>query len=662
MRRNPTQFAVAAVSLLCILALAACSGKKNPPATLQSIAVSPATQTIVVPTTQQFTATGTFSDGSTKDYTTLVTWSSASTSVATISNAGVATAVGFGTTSITATASGVTSSPATLNVNQLQSIAVAPLAASVGVGQTQQYAATGTFKMFDGSTSTSDITSQVNSVNGWSSNATNVATINNSGMATAIAIGSAGITAALSGVTSPAATLTVSAPVPVSLVITPTAQTVAVGNAFTFTAQEKYSDGSLHPLSGTVAWSSGTPATATILADSGISAAHAVGTTNITATEGTLTPGTAVLTVVAGTAHFAYVSNNSDSTVQWFTVNATTSPFLTSAGTVFRGSPVQAFLHPSGKYLYEIDSSSNLYLFNVDSATGAITLVGAQPQAVVGSSTANFGTVDPYGRFLYVSDDAGNNIYGFQISQTDGTLTPVPGSPFNGSAFNLSSPEFVVTDHSGSYLYAVNLNSATVSAYTINQSSGAVAPLASNPTIATDTSPLFATLDPSGTHLYVANEGAAAGAGTVSAYSIGTGGALTSVGSATAITGNTDVLNVAVDPSGKYLYVLDTGDPAASPAIPGQVYGYNIGAGGAIGAAIAGTPVATGLGPAGIAIDPTSSLIAVDNGFDVPSTISLFSIGSGGTLTVDPPVFVHDTTPPNPNGSNPLFVIFYVAP
>lgn len=653
MKRIRSQFALAAVSLACILVLAGC-GSGTP--VLTSISVSPATQTIVVPTTQQFTATGTYSDGSSKPGLA-VTWSSSTASVATIDpSSGVATAVGAGSTSITAAASGVTSSPATLNVNQLQSIAVAPLTVTIGVGQTQQYAATGTFKMFDGSTSTSDITSQVNSANGWSSSAANVATIGNTGLATAIAVGSAGITAALSGVTSPAATLTVSAPVAVSLVVSPATPTVAVGNALTFTAQEKYSDGSLHPLSGAVAWTSGTPAAATILSDSGISAAHAVGTTAITATEGTLTPGAATLTVVTGTAHFAYVSNAGDSTVQWFTVNATTSPFLTSAGTVTLGSPLQAFLHPSGNYLYELDSNSNLWLYDVDSATGGLTVPFAPPQAVVGTSTANYGAVDPYGRFLYVSDDAGNNIYGFQISQTDGTLTAIPGSPFNGGAFNLSAPQFVVVDHSGSFLYAVNLNTATVSAYTINQSSGAIAPLATNPTISTGTSPLFATLDPSGTHLYVANDGD----GTVSAYSIGTGGALTSLGAATPITGATAVFNVAVDPTGKYLYVLDSGDPTVPTA--GQVYGYNIAAGGAIGSAITGTPVATGLGPTGISIDPTSSLIAVDNGFSIPGTISLLSIGSGGALTGGTSVPVHDTTPPNSNGSQPLFVIFYVAP
>ena len=71
------------------------------------ITVTPADQSIANGTTQQFTATETFTDGTTLDLTTLVFWSSSDTGVATISNAsgsnGLATTVAAGTTSITAT-------------------------------------------------------------------------------------------------------------------------------------------------------------------------------------------------------------------------------------------------------------------------------------------------------------------------------------------------------------------------------------------------------------------------------------------------------------------------------------------------------------------------------------------------------------------------------
>jgi hypothetical protein len=79
-------------------------------ATLLSITVLPANHSIVLGTTLQFSATGTFSDSTMQDLTTSATWSSSVVSVATISNAagsnGNATAVGIGTTTINAVSGG----------------------------------------------------------------------------------------------------------------------------------------------------------------------------------------------------------------------------------------------------------------------------------------------------------------------------------------------------------------------------------------------------------------------------------------------------------------------------------------------------------------------------------------------------------------------------
>ncbi len=62
-------------------------------ATLQSIAVTPANPSIAKGLTQQFTATGTFSDNSTQNLTAQVTWASATTATATINSSGLATAL-----------------------------------------------------------------------------------------------------------------------------------------------------------------------------------------------------------------------------------------------------------------------------------------------------------------------------------------------------------------------------------------------------------------------------------------------------------------------------------------------------------------------------------------------------------------------------------------
>ncbi len=85
------------------------------PPTLSSIAVTPANPSIAKGTTQQFAATGTFSDGSTQNLTSTATWSSSNTSVATINSAGLASGVATGSTTMQAI-SGSVSGSTTLTV------------------------------------------------------------------------------------------------------------------------------------------------------------------------------------------------------------------------------------------------------------------------------------------------------------------------------------------------------------------------------------------------------------------------------------------------------------------------------------------------------------------------------------------------------------------
>lgn len=73
--------------------------------TLTSMTVAPATATIVVGATQQFAATGAFSDASTQVMTGEVTWGSSDRSIATVAPTGLATGVFAGSTAISATSS-----------------------------------------------------------------------------------------------------------------------------------------------------------------------------------------------------------------------------------------------------------------------------------------------------------------------------------------------------------------------------------------------------------------------------------------------------------------------------------------------------------------------------------------------------------------------------
>ena len=77
---------------------------------LVSISLSPANSSIPLSGTQQFAVTGTYSDGSTGDLTSVVTWASIAPAVATINNAGLASAAGSGQTTVQATLGAITSS------------------------------------------------------------------------------------------------------------------------------------------------------------------------------------------------------------------------------------------------------------------------------------------------------------------------------------------------------------------------------------------------------------------------------------------------------------------------------------------------------------------------------------------------------------------------
>ena len=103
---------------------------------LTGITVTPANPAIPTFLNQQFTAMGTFSDGSSLDITATAAWTSSNTSVATIAGGGLATPVASGNTNITASYAGITSPVSTLSVTggHLVAIVVTSVASGTTVG------------------------------------------------------------------------------------------------------------------------------------------------------------------------------------------------------------------------------------------------------------------------------------------------------------------------------------------------------------------------------------------------------------------------------------------------------------------------------------------------------------------------------------------------
>jgi len=245
--------------------------------TLQSITITATSASIAKGTSDQFTATGTFSDGSTQNLTNSVTWNSSSTTNASINPSGLATGLAAGSSNITASQSGVNSNTFVLNVTAavLRTITINGVSASIAKGTTDQFTATGTFS--DGSTQ--NLTNSVT----WSSSNTATATISAAGLAAGLAVGTTNITAVQGGVTSNVLALSVTSATLKSISISAAGLSIAVGTSDQFTATGTFSDGTTQNFTTTVAWNSSNAAVATI-SSSGLATAIAIGSASISAT------------------------------------------------------------------------------------------------------------------------------------------------------------------------------------------------------------------------------------------------------------------------------------------------------------------------------------------------------------------------------------------
>ena len=238
--------------------------------------------------------------------------------------------------------------------------------------------------------------------------------------------------------------------------------------------------------------------------------------------------------------------------------------------------------------------------------------------------------VDPTGKFAYVANANSNNVSAYSIG-ANGALTPVPGSPFAAGTCPIS----VAVDPTGKFAYVANADTNNVSAYSIG-ANGALTPVPGSP-FAAGSFPSSVAVDPTGKFAYVANFGPDPldVPGTVSAYSIGSNGALTPVPGSPFAAGYF-TKSVAVDPTGKFAYVASFG--LASPGgffVPSTVSAYSIGSNGAL-TPVPGSPFAAGLGATSVAITPLvpfatsfAKLEIAKQGFVLGELFTLGAISNG---------------------------------
>jgi hypothetical protein len=447
-----------------------------PVVTQNGLYITPTSASVRVNGTQQFVAHATWSDGTETVVTndTNCVWTTSNGTLATITTAGtgggrgggggggLATGLAVGTPTVRATYGGFTATAATLTVTApvLQSLVVAPPAATVHVGQNQAYTATayysdGTSTLVTGAAtwSTADPNIAVMTVGGGGGRGGPGVVVGGS-TATGLAIGTVNINASYieNGISvTGSAPLTVSNPAVLEFHVTPTTPTIytAISTALNFTATVIYADYTTATVTASTTWSS-LVGTVAVISDSGATTGRATGqaagTTTITGAFGgktdstTLTVSTATLTKVdvtptGPTTHlginqsFVAVVTLSDSTPvtvtgssTWMSSDNTVATVVATTGVA---TPLKAGTTTITASYKGLSGTSNLA---VGSGTlNSITITPTPLSVVVGghqqlTATGTWGDTPP------TTADITNNVTWLSSSDATATVSNAAGS------------------------------------------------------------------------------------------------------------------------------------------------------------------------------------------------------------------------------------------
>jgi len=317
------------------------------PASVSSIAITPASPQTAVGASIPLTATATYTDGATLDVTSSATWVSGNTAVATVLDAGakgLVTGVTAGQASISASFGGQVGTTI-VTIKTVASIAVTPSTATVPAGTTTQLDATATL--------TGGGTQVVTEFATWTSGATAVATVSDAagtkGLVTAVAqSGTATISATLGATGS--ATITAALPLVASIAVTPNPVSLAKGTTQQLTATATYTDATTGDVTQTATWSSANGAIASVTTSGTrgvVTAVETGGPVNVTATLGGQsgsTPVTVTGPVVTSVAVTPSPVSLPKGTTQQLTATATYSDLSTAVVTATWSSSAPAIV------------------------------------------------------------------------------------------------------------------------------------------------------------------------------------------------------------------------------------------------------------------------------------------------------------------------------
>lgn len=209
----------------------------------------------------------------------------------------------------------------------------------------------------------------------------------------------------------------------------------------------------------------------------------------------------------------------------------------------------------NNKFLYALDANSaTIAAFTIaHSNSGALSPIQGSPFSVADTFQQFHHIVaDPLGRFIFLTNFEGNKIDIFLVDQNTGALTLAPNSPVT-----VTSPIHLAVAPSGNFVYVPNSQAGLINIFRLDSSGTLTAAAPFVVSGGVNDFPLFAVAHPNGKFLFTANRA------SVSAFTIdATTGALTlTSGSPFELTPlGIAPFMAALDGTGKFLYVADTGN------------------------------------------------------------------------------------------------------
>ena len=437
-----------ACALACVIAILSCGGDSTGPGGGNGVTVSPNPDTVALGSTITLHAALDGGSGSPSFF-----WSSENNSIATVSGSGVVTGVALGSVHIAAS-SGGKSGVATVVVvpPSVASVNVTPSLSTITVGGTvhlQAHPLDAGGNPLDGRTVT------------WSSDNDAVATVDDSGVVTGVATGTANVTATSEGKTGTAG-INVGAAVAASITVEPPSVTVTTGQSAQLTATVKDASGNV--ISGApVSWSVDNTGVA-LVSSTGLVAGQSAGTATVTATSGAAHVNVPV-TVTLPPANAVIVS---PSTVALLITQQQqlTATVTDAAGHPLSGQTVTWQSNNTGVATVSASGVVSALLPGSAIITGTSGTVSGEAHVTVSLVPVRRVTLTP-DALTFTQGDAGTQLVVGLLDSIGGALLPaghpVTFSSNNTGVANVSGTGFVTPGGSGQAVITVTVTSTGIS-------------------------------------------------------------------------------------------------------------------------------------------------------------------------------------------------------